>query len=494
MSTSTPSAHLPLHYSSAKLTGLFLGPLLCLMILISPAPEGLSIQGWKIIGCALLMMTWWITEAVPMPATSLLPLVLFPTLGIFDIKQAAMPYASPAVYLYMGGFLIALTMERWKLHIRIALTLVRWVGTHIDGMIGGFMVAAALLSMWMSNTATVVMMLPISLSVIELFKKDVVDDEAICHRVATSILLGVAYGASIGGIATIVGTPPNTIAVAYLKENFGFEVDFTQWMMIGVPFMIIMLGASWFVLVKWLFPSKLGKVEGSQVIIREELEALGKMTRPEKYVATVFIATATLWISRVALNSFFGWHLTDEAIAMIAGITLFLIPVNLKKGVFLLDWKTAEKLPWGILLLFGGGLSLANGLEHTGLVQWLGHKLYAFESMESMTLMIVVTFISVFITQFMGNLALVTIFLPMVAVLTTTFGHSMPMMCIPVTIAASCAFMLPISTPPNAIVLAGGYIKIPDMMKAGFFLSLISFIVLIFLMSMFGPSILGIAS
>lgn len=492
MTTQTGLPQLPIPYGSAKLTGLILGPLLCCLVLVTSPPEGLSVNGWNIIGCALLMMTWWITGAVPMPVTSLLPLVLFPLFGIFDLKHAAMPYASPSVYLYMGGFLIALTMEKWKLHIRIALGLLRMVGTHIDGMIGGFMIAAGLLSMWMSNTATVVMMLPIAMSVIELFCKDVVQEEGACHRVSTSILLGVAYGASIGGIATIVGTPPNTIAVAYLKETFNLHVSFTEWMMIGVPFMIIMFAATWLVLVKWLFPSKLGQVEGSKDLIETELQALGPMGREEKMVAGVFVVTALLWMSRVSVNALFDLSLTDEAIAMIAGITLFLIPVDLNHGKFLLDWKTAEKLPWGILLLFGGGLSLAHGLEHTGLIQWAGHQLYGLEFLSGFAMMLLVTFISIFITQFMGNMALVTIFLPMVSVLTTTFGHSLLMTCIPVTIAASCAFMLPISTPPNAIILAGGYIKIPDMMRAGFVLSLISYVVLMVLMYLLGPTVFGL--
>ncbi|MFT5765091.1 MAG: sodium-dependent dicarboxylate transporter 2/3/5 [Saprospiraceae bacterium] len=467
----------------SKKIGLFLAPLLFLIILLLPAPELLGEPAWKVIAIAVFMLVWWITEAVPIPVASLLPMVLLPLLGVMDIKTATAPYANPIVFLFMGGFMVALAMERWNLHRRIALNIVKITGTNANGIILGFMLATALLSMWISNTATTVMMLPIAVSVIDLLSNNRSDNTGKGMRnFAIAMMLGIAYAANIGGTATIIGTPPNSVFAGFVLETYGYEISFAKWMLLGVPFAALLLGLTYSFLVKIFYPNRLGKFEGAQELIEEEVTKLGRLSREEKLVLIIFLSTALCWMMRVPINSLFKFidlpiALSDTGIALIATISLFIVPRDLKFGEFLMEWKDTEKLPWGILLLFGGGLSLAGALSATGVIDLIGSQ---FEAAESTGFLIILglTAVSLFLTEVMSNVALVTIFLPVVGGIAIGTGVDPIYLMIPVTLAASCAFMLPMSTPPNAIVFASGHLTVMQMVRAGIILNLLSILLI----------------
>lgn len=458
----------------AKRVGLFTGPLLFVLFLSLPVPGGFSGDAWKVLAIAVLMLSWWVTEAVPLPVTALLPMVLLPFLKVMPMSEAAAPYASPIVFLFMGGFMIALAMERWQLHRRIALSIVQRTGTNANGIILGFMLATAALSMWISNTATTVMMLPIALSVVQLLEKVRSPEEHIGMRnFALTMMLGIAYAANIGGTATIIGTPPNVVFAGILSNEFNVEVTFARWMFMGLPYAILLLVITYHFLVRVLHPNRLGAFEGAQYIIDVEVDELGRISKGEKRTLAVFVTTALLWIFRSKLTKVFpGLGLSDAGIAMAASVVLFLVPVDWQRGVFLLKWKDTEKLPWGILLLFGGGLSLAGALSQTGIIDKVGA---AFSGMNEAGFLIIIglTAVSLFLTEIMSNVALVTIFLPVVGAIALGAEIDLLQVTIPVTLAASCAFMLPMSTPPNAIVFASGYITVPQMVRAGFLLNVV---------------------
>lgn len=457
-----------------KRYGLFSGPVLFLCFLLLPTPEGFSPEAWKVMAVAAFMLSWWITEAVPLPVTALLPMVLLPFLKVMTMNEASAPYASPIVFLFMGGFMIAVAMERWQLHRRIALSIVQKTGTNANGIVLGFMLATAALSMWISNTATTVMMLPIALSVVHLLEKV---RSPLIHQgmrnFALTMMLGIAYAANIGGTATIIGTPPNVVFAGILSREFDTEVTFARWMIMAFPFALLLLGITYWMLVHLLYPNRLGAFEGAQGIIEREVNELGPMSIGEKRILAVFVITALLWIFRTNLEKWLpALGLSDAGIAMAASVVLFLIPVDWRKGIFLLQWPDTEKLPWGILLLFGGGLSLASALSQTGIVDKIGS---AFTGMNEAGFLIIIslTAVSLFLTEVMSNVALVTIFLPVVGAIALGADIDLLQVAIPVTLAASCAFMLPMSTPPNAIVFASGYITVPQMVRAGFLLNVV---------------------
>lgn len=463
----------------AKKIGLFLGPLAMIGMLLLPAPAPLDAAAWKVIAMGVLMLIWWVTEAVPIPVTALLPLVALPFLGVMEMDAAAAPYANPVVFLFMGGFMLALAMERWDLHRRIALTIVRFTGVDANGIIFGFMLATALLSMWISNTATTVMMLPIALSVIELLLDERRHpDRQKTAQFSIAMMLGIAYAANIGGVATIIGTPPNSVFAGYIAETYGYEISFARWMILGIPFSAILLGLTYLLLVHILHPNRLGKFSGAQNLIEEELSKLGPVSRPEKLVMTIFFAAATCWVLRVPLNSLFaslGWpvELSDAGIAVLASIALFVVPLDRRFEERLLSWKDTERLPWGILLLFGGGLSLAGALSETGLIDLIGSQFQ--DSQTSFwVLLLGLTAVSLFLTEVMSNVALVTVFLPVVGGVALGVGIDPLLLTIPITMAASCAFMMPMSTPPNAIVFASGHLTVAQMVRAGIVLNLLS--------------------
>ncbi len=473
-----------------KQIGLFLGPVVLLLMLFLPKPPALSPDAWRVMSLAAFMLVWWVTEAVPIAVTALLPLVGLPLLGVDDFGTVAAPYASPVVFLFMGGFMIALAMERWNLHRRIALNIVRLTGTNANGIILGFMLATALMSMWISNTATTVMMLPIAVSVIQLLTSDSgTYPESGIRNFSLTMMLGIAYAANIGGTATIIGTPPNVVFAGYIRQTFDYEVSFARWMLIGLPFAGILLTITYLFLVKWLHPNRLGRFAGAQALIDKEIERMGRIKVSERRTLGIFLGTALCWIFRAQLNHLIpGLNLSDPLIAMLGGILLFVMPVDFKKGVFLLRWEDTEKLPWGILLLFGGGLSLAAALERTGIIDLIGAQ---FTDLERAGFFIILglTAVSLFLTEIMSNVALVTIFLPVVGGIAIGAGIPPLVVCIPVTLAASCAFMLPMSTPPNAIVFASGHLQIPQMARAGILLNLITILLVAILSKTLLPTV-----
>ncbi len=463
---------------------LILGPLFFFLILLLPTPGPLSKEAWRVVAMAALMLTWWVSEAVPIPVTAILPIVITPLLGIEElgIQEVAAPYANPIVFLFMGGFMIALAMERWRLHRRIALNIVRLTGTNANGIVLGFMLATASISMWISNTATTVMMLPIALSVIELLTQESKEErnQKGMNNFAISIMVGIAYAANVGGTATIIGTPPTVVFAGYIQETFDYQVDFASWLILGLPFAAVMLLFIYWITVKFMYPNNLGRFEGAQELIEQELRKLGPLTIAEQRTMVVFVGTALFWIFRTGINRLVNaalpdFQITDTGIAMLATVTLFLVPLDWNKKRFLLEWKDTEKLPWGILLLFGGGLSLAGSLQATGIINMIGDQ---FSGVQQVSPLIILglTAVSLFLTEVMSNLALVTVFLPVVGAIALGMDMNPLLFCIPVTLAASCAFMLPMSTPPNAIVFASGYLKIAQMARVGILLNIIAIV------------------
>ena len=465
-----------------KIYGLFAGPLCFMIMLFLPNPLPLEPQAWKVIAGASWMIIWWVTEAVPIFATALIPMTLMPLMGIFSIKESTEPYANPIIFLFMGGFLIALAMEKWNLHKRIALTLITLTGTRANGIILGFMLATFILSMWISNTATAVMMLPIAMSVVSLLTHELGLDQEDkkFRRFALSLLLGIAYSANIGGASTIIGTPPNVVMVGYMKEFYDYELAFSSWLLIGLPICGLILALTYFMLVHLFYPNNLGNLEGSEEIIRRELQSMGPISKPEKRVLAIFLATALSWIFLQPINKLLGAPILNNTIVgMVGGTLMFFFPLDLKKGKFLLDWKYTEKLPYGILLLFGGGLCLARAMEITGIIEFVGNYISEKGPYPFWILVLLLTAVMLYMTEIMSNVALVTIFLPVVIGIAQGLNIPGLMLVAPVTIAASCAFMMPISTPPNAIVFASGHISIKDMVRAGFWLNLISIAVML---------------
>jgi sodium-dependent dicarboxylate transporter 2/3/5 len=455
--------------------GIAAGFLLFVVMLMLPAPAGMSDEAWTVAAVAVLMAAWWVTEALPLAATALVPLILFPLLGVATTREAASPYADPLIFLFLGGFVLGLGLQRWNLHRRIALTIISWVGTEPARLVGGFMLATAFLSMWVSNTATAVMMLPVALSVIALVERDRKQDGQGAGRrnFAVSLLLGVAYGASIGGLATLIGTPPNALLAAYMSRTYQVEIGFAQWMVVGVPLVVVMLGVTWLLLTKIVFPTPAGAIKGAMSAVGGEIANLGPMTRPEKLVGTVFVVTAATWILRPLLSDFIP-GIDDTVVAMAAAVVLFLIPSGSERGGFLMDWDTARKLPWGVLLLFGGGLSLASGISDSGLAEWLGEMLGLLSAWPVILVMLVATLAVIFLTELTSNTATAAAFLPLVGSVAVGIGMDPFMLTVPVALAASCAFMLPVATPPNAIVYGSGNLTVADMAKAGLYLNLIS--------------------
>ncbi|NOT77069.1 MAG: SLC13/DASS family transporter [Cyclobacteriaceae bacterium] len=454
--------------------GLAAGPILFCLIFFTVTPEVLTEKSIIVLALGAWMVVWWATEAMPIPVTALLPMVLFPLLGVSTGKEAAAPYGDPVIFLFMGGFILALGLERHNLHQRIALSLIRLTGTSGNGIILGFMLSTALISMWISNTATAIMMLPIAASVTHLLAKEAgQENDPRFKKFATGLMLAIAYAASIGGMATIIGTPPNVVMVGYMKRFYNLDVSFTDWMLMGIPLMILCLMACYLIITKVLFVNHLPSIEGSKELIQRKLTALGKITKEEKLVLAIFSVTCFFWIFRQNMNQIIGRNLLDDTtIAMAGGILMFLVPINLKEQKFLLDWADMKELPWGILLLFGGGLCLADGMEKSGLIQIVGNYFSKQDTMSLGLLIFSLTAISMGLTELMSNVALVTIFVPVVFGVADGFHINPIWLAMPVTYAASCAFMMPISTPPNAVLFASGFIRMKDMIKTGVLLNL----------------------
>jgi solute carrier family 13 (sodium-dependent dicarboxylate transporter), member 2/3/5 len=476
----------PREYTGRQKMGLWLGPLLFILMLIIPSPAGMEPMAQKMAAIALLMATWWMCESLPIPATSLLPIVLFPAMGIMSTGNATTPYANHLIFLFMGGFIIALSMQRWNLHRRIAMNIVKVVGFSPSRLIFGFMVATAALSAFVSNTATAVMMMPIGLAiithVIEEGKKEgldkVIDFSPDKFAFGLNLMLGIAFAASIGGMMTLIGTPPNTVLAGYLQKTYGYEITFAKWMMVGVPLVVIMLPLCWFWLTRIINPMKLKKVPGGRELINEELRAMGSMNAGERWTALVFLCTAICWIFAQQIASIFPdpKFITDATIAMAGGLVLFLIPVSMRKNQFVMDWHWASKMPWGVLILFGGGLALADGFSKTGLATWIGTQVSLLENAPVLVLVIAVATLIIFLTEMTSNTATAAMSMPILSAVAIGLGQNPLLLIVPAAIAASCAFMLPVATPPNAIVFGSGYVTIPQMVRSGFGLNILGII------------------
>jgi sodium-dependent dicarboxylate transporter 2/3/5 len=458
--------------------GLFLGPIF-FFIFSNLTTVLVSEKGDIVIAIALWMVIWWVTESVSISVTALLPLILFPLLDIMPIGDVGANYGSPIVFLFFGGFVMALALEKVNLHKRIALNIIKITGTTPNKVVLGFMIATASLSMWISNTASTVVMLPIAMSVIGLLINDADGFTKNDRNFALSVMLGIAFSANAGGIATVIGTPPNSVMIGLLENEYNIEISFLKWMVIGVPFSITMIAISYLVLVKWMFPNKQLKFAASKEIINTELKKLGPMSGKEKMVLTIFGVTVFLWIFRTLINKIFpDLGLSDTIISMLAAVSLFAIPYNLKKGDFLITWGDTPKLAWGILILFGGGLALAKGMSVSGIVDLVANAIAASEISILFTAVLLI-FLMLFMTELMSNIALISVLAPVVAGIAIGLEIPILYLLIPVTMASSCAFMLPMATPPNAIVFASGYIKVHQMARVGIVLNLIAVVLLV---------------
>jgi solute carrier family 13 (sodium-dependent dicarboxylate transporter), member 2/3/5 len=458
-----------------------LAGLLVAFVLFLVNPFHVSPVAAKALAIAGLMITWWVTEALPLPVVALLPLILLPLLGISKLDETAAPYANPVIFLFMGGFMLGLAIEKWNLHRRIALNIVRLTGTSGDRIVLGFILSTGLLSMWLSNTATTMMMFPIALSVIHVMKENHKGEGNITNFSLT-IMLAIAYAANIGGIATIIGTPPNVAFIGYIRGKYHYEVDFIKWMLLCMPLAFLLLIALYWMTVKWLFPNKIKSNGATRQLIKDELHELGPLSTPEIRVLIIFLFTATLWIFREVINKVQNLiKLDDTIIAVICAVTLFICPSGKKDGEnkeSILEWNDTSKMAWGILLLFGGGISLANCLEKVGLMQQLGEWLAQFSG-NGFLLVVVITVVSIFISEVMSNVAQVIVFAPVISSLADSIGVDPLLLGIPMTLAASCAGMLPMGTPPNAIVFGSGHIKFRQMVKAGFVMNIVSIILIV---------------
>lgn len=469
---------------SARVIGFFLGPLLFLIALLFIPDNFISPGANKVLAVGIWMITWWVMEAVAIPVAALIPLVMFPFLGVMTAEQAAAPYANPIIFLFLGGFMIALGLEKHKLHERIALNLIRVTGTSGNGIILGFMISTAFISMWISNTATAMMMLPIALSVINLVKKN--KDQA-PHELpkaernfALGLMLMVGYASTLGGLATVIGTPPNVVFKGLLEDFYHHRIDFGEWMLMGVPVAIALLMMTYWMVTRLLFPNNLDKIEGSDKLIADKLQEIGKIRREEMYVMAIFFITSFFWIFQEAINTYLLHKdiLNDTNIAMVGGMLMFLFPVNLAEKKFLLDWKDSKDIQWGILLLFGGGLCLADALKRAEIIQLVG-TMIAEESTFNVWLIFILITASVILSEFMSNVALVQIFVPVVFGIADGLKVNPILLALPVTLSASIGFMFPVATPPNAIVFSSGYIRIKDMVKAGFLLDVFSIVIIL---------------
>ena len=452
-------------------TGLFLGPLLFALMLLLPTPDAMTPAAQRLAAVTLLMAVWWITEALPIAATALLPIVLFPLLGIMPTAQTTSAYANPMVYLFLGGFLIAMAMQKWELHRRIALYTINLVGTSPHRIILGFMLATAFLSMWISNTATAMMMLPIALAVISHRHSDSEDS-----NFATALMLSIAYAASIGGVATLIGTPPNAILVGVLQQQHGITIGFAQWMGFALPLSIVMLLLAWFYLTRIVYRGEVKEVATDRALIRQQLLELGRMSYEERWVLMVFSLVATAWFARGLFDIAWLQGVGDASIAICGALLLFILPAS--SGGRLLDWQSALKLPWEILILFGGGFSLAAAFVHSGLTGWLVTQLELLQAMPLWLLLAAIVLMIILLTEVTSNTATATIILPLMGALAVAMEQAPTLLMIPAAIAASYAFMLPVATPPNAIVFGGGHVTIPQMAKAGIWMNLIAMLLI----------------
>lgn len=494
-------------FSLRRKIGLLLGLPLFFLLLWPALTPGLGEAARRLLATSVLMAFWWITEAIPIPATALLPMCLYPLLGILPMAEVTRNYGDENIFLFLGGFLIAMAMQKWNLHRRLALHIVRLIGASPRRLVLGFMCATAFLSMWISNTATTMMMYPIAVAVILQLASEQGEGLTAAHKnFRTCMMLAIAYAASIGGLGTLIGTPPNIIFAGSVRKLFpeAPPIDFLHWLAFGLPLILIFLPIAWLMLTRLLFPVTSDLFAGGRGLIDLEVKKLGRMSTGERGILVIFLLTALAWIFRVDLELGFltipGWasrlglaeKVSDATVAMIAGTLLFFIPVNFRRGEFLLDWATAIKIPWGILLLFGGGIAMSAGFKATGLSIWLGERLATLGDWPPVAMIATVCLVVTFLTEVTSNTATATIFMPIMAA-TAQALHLHPfLLMIPAAISASCAFMLPVATPPNAIVFASGYVTVPQMARVGIWLNLIGVVLITVIVYMFVAPVLQI--
>ena len=477
------------HYGLRHWAGWLLGPGALLLTLLLPPPEGLSVAGWHTAGVAMLMATFWICESIPLPATALLPLVLFPLLNLGSVQESAAPYANPIIYLFLGGFIIALAMQRWNLHRRFAINLIGIMGARPSRIIAGFLLASAALSMWVSNTATAMMMLPIALSVVQLLPREAANNPG-SKAFGTALLLAVAYGATTGGMGTLIGTPPNALLAAYLSKVYNVTIGFGQWMLIGVPVVLVTLPVVHFVLTRFSFKLDRDEVPGMTALITTEKARLGPFSGGERAVLIVFLLTALGWIFQPLLARMLPM-ITDTTIAIGGALLLFMIPLS-RRGDFVMNWDATKAIPWEVLLLFGGGLSLSGNIQKHGLSEYLGDLSGALHGVPMLLTLCLVCFGILMLTELTSNTATAATFLPIVAAIAISLGQNPLLFLIPTALAANCSFMMPVGTPPNAIVFGSGQITLPQMAKAGLWLNIILVPIIVGLVLLLGPIVFGI--
>ena len=477
-----------------QLVGRVLGPaIFVVMMLAAQWQTVMPDPAWRAAAAGIWMAVWWATEAIPVPATALIPLVIFDPLGIASIRDAAAPYAHPTVFLFMGGFIMALAIERWDLHRRIALFVVDHAGTDGKRLVGGFMLVCAVLSMWMTNTSTTMMLLPIVISVAAVIRDnvpDITDKNRDDFQIA--MLLGLAYSASIGGLATLIGTPPNAFLMGFMAENYGIEISFARWMLVGIPVSFVMLPIAWLVLTRYLFPCVIPASPAVRNHLHELREELGSMSTAERRVAFVFIGLVLSWMFRKPVTDAFGISgISDTGIVMTAAMLLFLLPSGDSANPRLFTWEDLARLPWGVLILFGGGLSLAGAVSDSGLALWLGEQLAPLNAWGTAVLVVASVALVIFLTELTSNVATTATLLPVMGAIAISAGVPPIVLTVPITIAASCAFMLPVATPPNAIVFSTGAISIPQMVRAGVFLNIIGVIIVSIVALTLAPGLLN---
>ena len=463
---------------ASKNFGLILGPLMFFVILLFFHPSGLNDQSNAVLAATIWIAIWWIFEALPIAVTALLPIVLFPIAGGMDLAQTTASYGHKLIFLIMGGLMIAIAIEKWNLHKRIALNIIYFIGTDLRKIILGFMVATAFLSMWISNTATAVMMLPIGVVIIKQLKDNPNTDENENNIFGKALMLAIAYSASIGGIATLIGTPPNLVMAGIVSQVYGYEISFLEWIVFGLPVSMLLLAICWVYLTRYAFTFKQDKFpDGREEILRLKNE-LGVISYEQKIVGLVFISVGFCWITRSFLLQKIFPALDDAIIAIIFAMILFIINAKSKNDK-ILEWKEAVKMPWGILLLFGGGMSLAKAFDVSGLAIWIGNQITAFGNFDLFLFLILLVTAINFLTEVTSNVATTAMLLPVIAPIALELDIHPFIMMTAAAVAASCAFMLPVATPPNAIVFGSGYLRIPDMVKKGFLLNIISILIIV---------------
>lgn len=462
--------------NNSKILLALAGPALFLVILLFFSPTGLSQQGSAVLACTAWIAIWWIFEVTHLSVTALLPIILFPLSGALNLTETTASYGHKYIFLYMGGFMLAIAIEKWGLHKRIALNIIRLLGTGISRIILGFMIATAFMSMWISNTATSVMMLPIGMAIVTQLQDHPDTEENENQLFGKSLMLAIAYSASIGGMATLIGTPPNLVLAGVVEQTYGVEISFAQWFSFGFPITLLLLFIAWLYLTRIAFSFKIEEFPGGIQEIKRLIKNLGVISSEERSVVIVFIITATLWISRSFLQKVIP-ALDDTIIAVAAGFILFMLPSSQEKKK-ILNWEEAVKLPWGIMILFGGGMAMAAAFQSSGLAKWIGLQMMSFQGLP-MLLMILLLITAVnFLTEITSNLATTAMLLPILAPMALAIDIHPYILMVSATVAASCAFMLPVATPPNAVVFGSGYLRIPDMVKTGIWMNLVSIIIL----------------